>query len=156
MLYPKTRPVLLEKATNIKTWSATGGDLCLPQLGLKVRYTPGTYALMRGGSLEHLSSDFTGFRAFIVGANHETTKLHVRLREQGAAGLHPPLSTERPRAGGGNDASEDSDSESEGGSEIFTTTCINNMNDEDDEDVTYTNKELHGAGALDSESSSGG
>ncbi|KAK2615286.1 hypothetical protein N8I77_002051 [Diaporthe amygdali] len=133
-----------------------GGDLCLPQLGLKVRYTPGTCALMRGDSLEHLTSDFTGFRAFIVGANHETTRLHVRLREQGAAGLHPPLSTERPRAGGGNNASEDSDSESEGGSEIFTTTCVNDMDDEDDEDVTYTNKELHGAGALDSESSSGG
>lgn len=108
---------------------------------------------MRGDSLEHLTSDFTGFRAFIVGANHETTRLHVGLREQGADGLRPPLSPGRPRAGGTGDAERDSDSESEGGLDVFTTTCVNEMNDEDDEDVTYTNKELHGACALDSESS---
>lgn len=110
---------------------------------------------MRGDSLEHLTSDFTGFRAFIVGANHETTRLHVRLREQGAAGLRPPLSPRRPRSGGDGDAQRDSDSGSEEGWDVFTTTCINELDDEDDEDVTYTNKELHGAGALDSESSGG-
>lgn len=120
-----------------------------------MRYTPGTCALTRGDSLEHLTSDFTGFRAFIVGANHETARLHVRLREQGATGLRPPLSPVQPRRGGDGDGLRDPDSESEGGSDIFTTTCINVLNDDTDDDVTYSNKELHGAAALESESSGG-
>lgn len=76
-----------------------------------------------------------GFRAFIFGANRG--RLNIGLREQCAAGLRHPLSPRRAAAGGDGDgeAHRDPDPGSEGGLNVFTTTCVNELNGENYEDV---------------------
>ena len=66
-------------------FSILGGNLCLPLFGCKVPYQPGSVALIRGHHLEHLVTDFTGPRYFVVGTNHESTKQAV-WRGQAAVG----------------------------------------------------------------------
>ncbi|KAK8013915.1 hypothetical protein PG990_007211 [Apiospora arundinis] len=65
----------------------TGGNLCLPQLNLKVPYQSGSCALIRGGGMEHLVTDFTGPRFFVVGTNHETARKYAMRK----LGRLPPL-----------------------------------------------------------------
>lgn len=116
-------------------FSILGGNLCLPLFGCKVPYQPGSVALIRGHHLEHLVTDFTGPRYFVVGTNHESTKQAV-WRKLGRA---PPLSPK-------DIAGCDDDPEA---------TCINMMSDEDD-DRELTNLDIHGSGVLFSSSSDAG
>ncbi|KAK4447927.1 hypothetical protein QBC34DRAFT_381764 [Podospora aff. communis PSN243] len=65
----------------------TGGALCLPQLGIKVPYSPGTCAIIRRDGLEHLVQDYSGPRFFVIGTNHESVRRHgLRM-----IGKLPPL-----------------------------------------------------------------
>ncbi len=68
----------------------TGGDLCLPQLGLCLDYKPGNYVLLRGAELEHFVSDWTGTRYFVLFTNHQSVRNYAyrRLRRL------PPLPTD--------------------------------------------------------------
>ncbi|KAI1082947.1 hypothetical protein F5B20DRAFT_597160 [Whalleya microplaca] len=114
----------------------TGGNLCIPQLGCKVPYKPGTCAIIRGDGLDHLVSDYSGPRFFMIGTNHESCK-RFAFR---AMGRSPPLSNKRqhPAEGGLESSTEDQ-----------TVPCVNKGADEFDDDIEFTNKWLHGPGALD-------
>lgn len=70
-----------------------GGNLCLPQLSLKVQYKPGACAVLRGNGLEHLVEDYVPPRRFVIGTSHEPVRRHARRK----LGLEPPL----PPAQGG-------------------------------------------------------
>ncbi|KAI8631191.1 hypothetical protein F5Y19DRAFT_23556 [Xylariaceae sp. FL1651] len=108
------------------TPEAIGDALCLPQLGIKVRYTPGTCAILRGDALEHLTEDYSGERYFIIGTNYESTKKSA-WRRLG----HPPSYGRRDRGRACRDPEN---------------LCINEEHNE--EDLKWMNSELHGAGAL--------
>ncbi|RYP64948.1 hypothetical protein DL771_008517 [Monosporascus sp. 5C6A] len=101
-----------------------GGNLCLPQLGFKVPYRPGACAILRGDRIQHFVSDYHGERYFVVGTNHEKVKQHA-FRLLGRSVLPDPVDAE----------------------ELEADWCVNDQGNDDDE-ITYTNEELHGAGAL--------
>ncbi|RYP21887.1 hypothetical protein DL765_001963 [Monosporascus sp. GIB2] len=67
-----------------------GGNLCVPQLKVKVRYQPGAAAIIAGDMLDHLVLDYTGARFFIIGTNHDSVKQRVYRK----MGKLPPI----PRA----------------------------------------------------------
>ena len=72
----------------------------------------------------------------LVGTNHESTKRYAWRR----MGRLPPLPTKRPRRTSDEiDAAEDDPD----------MTCVNPMDDDDDDERVYTNVEIHGSGALD-------
>ena len=71
----------------------------------------------------------------LVGTNHESTKRYAWRR----AGRLPPFPTKRPRR-----TSEEMDAEDDP-----DMTCVNPMDDDDDDERVYSNVELHGSGALD-------
>ncbi|OIW34298.1 hypothetical protein CONLIGDRAFT_688047 [Coniochaeta ligniaria NRRL 30616] len=123
---------------------AGGGSLCIPQLNLKVAYQPGACALIRGTALEHLVADYSGPRFFLIGTNHESVK-RCAWRKLGRLA---PLAPKRRREETESDSSGSDDDE-----DVMETTCINDGGDEDDE-IQYTNRELHGAGALNESSPS--
>jgi hypothetical protein len=98
--------------------------------------------VIRGTGLDHLVSDYSGPRFFIIGTNHESVKRCASRK----LGRLPPLQPKPKREW---TCESDSEEDYDG---VMETTCINNGGDEDD-DIHYTNRELHGAGALDSSSS---
>ncbi|KAK8052933.1 hypothetical protein PG996_012234 [Apiospora saccharicola] len=121
--------------------SYTGGNLCVPQLGIKTRYAPGACAVLRGDKLEHMVTDYTGPRYFIIGTNHESVKRHA-LRKMNGDPLPPPPP---PPPHGEKPVYEDDD---EVGFPIETP-CVQYGHDELDEpDRVWTNDELHEAAAL--------
>ncbi|ROW14238.1 hypothetical protein VPNG_04237 [Cytospora leucostoma] len=144
-----------------------GGNLCVPDLGIKVPYRPGTCVIVRGGALDHLVQDFTGNRYFIICTNHESSRQNA-LREMGdprARRLPAQKPLAVPQRGGdtpggsedvgGPDEEEELDSdvssldseESEESEDEMTAPCVNRRTDEDD-NLTYTNKQLHGPNVL--------
>ncbi|KAK8006007.1 hypothetical protein PG991_012304 [Apiospora marii] len=146
----------------------TGGNLCIPQLGIKVPYAPGACALLRGDRMDHLVADYTGPRYFVTGTHHESVR-------QYAMNQMPDRNWELrriPRRGGGNsdddkddlessseeDEEEDEDPPSDVDDPIrfpLETPCINDGADSDDsDDPPYTNWELHWGRALNSSDSS--
>lgn len=140
-----------------------GANLCVPELGIKVPYKPGTCTILRGGDLDHLVRDFTGTRYFIIATNHESSRQYA-LRQMGDPRARPlpapkpksdsPQGRDKRRASDEaldfdtDELSEDSD---DGGD--FEVPCINHRTDEDDMPV-YTNKDLHGPNVLYPSSSS--
>lgn len=140
-----------------------GANLCVPELGIKVPYKPGTCTILHGGDLDHLVRDFTGTRYFIIATNHESSRQYA-LRQMGDPRARPlpapkpkgdsPQGRDKRRASDEaldfdtDELSEDSD---DGGD--FEAPCINHRTDEDDMPV-YTNKDLHGPNVLYSSSSS--
>lgn len=76
---------------------ALGGNLCIPQLDLKVKYAPGACAILRGNELEHLVQDFEPPRWFIVGTNHKECQQNA-WRKLGRAPPLPPPKNGRKRA----------------------------------------------------------
>ncbi|KAK8048601.1 hypothetical protein PG994_010331 [Apiospora phragmitis] len=114
-------------------------------LGVKVPYRPGACALLRGGGLEHLVTDFQGPRFFVVATNHETSKKYA-WRAKGRLPPLPPKPDRRRRT------SNSTDEEAPGP----WMPCINKGTDDDDEDqIRWTNSALHGPRALVSSSESG-
>jgi hypothetical protein len=105
-----------------------------------MKYVPGTCALIRGNALEHVVSDYTGPRFFIVGTNHESCKRHA-LRKLGRL---PHFSTTQS-----GDHKRGPNAQPEHDSDDPDTTCINQGHEVDDPDLVMTNKWLHGPGALD-------
>ncbi|RYP42604.1 hypothetical protein DL767_000128 [Monosporascus sp. MG133] len=87
--------------------------------------------------------DYWGPRYFMVGTNHESCK-RFAFRKLGRL---PPLD--------GDDGSGDEDAEVEDNDDPDKT-CVNEADDEDEEDLELSNKEIHGAGAIPSTSSSAG
>ncbi|RYP83153.1 hypothetical protein DL769_001459 [Monosporascus sp. CRB-8-3] len=84
--------------------------------------------------------DYSGPRYFMVGTNHESCK-RFTFRKLGRL---PPLDSE--------DGSGDEDAEVEINNDP-NKTCVNEADDEDEEGLQLSNKEIHGAGALPSTSS---
>ncbi|KAK8137519.1 hypothetical protein PG984_003012 [Apiospora sp. TS-2023a] len=150
----------------------TGGNLCIPHLGLRVRYAPGACTILRGDRMDHLVTDFSGHRYFVIGTNHESVRKHAvrKMRQAGPAQRDPdedeapstgprsnpdpfaPADYSRSSKGDDETASEgqpDPDSLAEGFP--IETPCVNPGCDEDDEEVAdhiWTNEELHEAAAL--------
>ncbi|RYP18293.1 hypothetical protein DL765_004013 [Monosporascus sp. GIB2] len=87
--------------------------------------------------------DYSGPRYFMVGTNHESCK-RFAFRKLGRL---PPLEAD--------DGSDHEDPEVEDDDDPDKT-CVNEAGDEDEEDFEFSNKEIHGAGALPSTSSSTG
>ncbi|KAK7966495.1 uncharacterized protein PG986_000772 [Apiospora aurea] len=54
--------------------SYTGGDLCFPQLALKLEYQPGDCVIFRGRELEHFVHDWDGYRIFLLFTNHQPVR----------------------------------------------------------------------------------
>ncbi|CAJ2507255.1 Uu.00g084410.m01.CDS01 [Anthostomella pinea] len=128
--------------------SYTGGHLCIPQLGLKVPYQPGTCAIIRGTALEHLVQDYSGQRFFIIGTNHESMKQNAWRRvgkletmQPSRPGAHEPGAVESEEGKG------EAEGEGEDEEEIMTTTCVHPGDDQDDH-RQYSNEELHGPAVL--------
>ncbi|KAK7965824.1 uncharacterized protein PG986_000101 [Apiospora aurea] len=55
----------------------TGGHLCIPDLGIKVPYAPGACTIIRGDKMDHLVTDFSGPRYFVIGTSHEAVKKYA-------------------------------------------------------------------------------
>jgi hypothetical protein len=76
---------------------------------------------------------------FLIGTNHENFKRHASRRPRKLPLLPPQkqYSTEATDADRGGDEKDN----------IMETTCINMRTDADDE-IVYTNKEIHGSAVL--------
>ncbi|KAK7743626.1 hypothetical protein SLS53_004161 [Cytospora paraplurivora] len=142
---------------------------------VKVPYRPGTCMIVRAGALDHLVQDFMGTRYFILCTNHESSHQYAQ-REMGDPCARP-LPAQKPRAvpqrgddtadgseevGGpdeeeelGSDASSLNSEESEKSEDEMTAPSVNRRTDEDD-NLTYTDKQLHGPQVLRWSSSSEG
>ncbi|RYP42693.1 hypothetical protein DL767_000062 [Monosporascus sp. MG133] len=114
----------------------TGGHLCVPDLGFRVPYQPGACTILRGRSLEHLVKDYSGLRVFVIGTSHDTTRKYSQRKRGILPQLPPPI---RETARRPEDDYEDENP--------METTCINFRSCSDD-DIRYTNREIHGPGAL--------
>ncbi|KAK8066820.1 hypothetical protein PG997_013567 [Apiospora hydei] len=158
--------------------SYTGGNLCIPQLGFRVRYAPGACAILRGDKMDHLVTDYSGPRYFVIGTHHESMRRHAmrKLREMeaarqqqahreseekkdeeqeeqatGSAPSRPPQNPDpfAPADCRAHDETAPDDGLAAG---VFVETpCVNPGCDDDDEEVAnrkWTNEELHEAGAL--------
>ncbi|KAI1811335.1 hypothetical protein GGS20DRAFT_593292 [Poronia punctata] len=143
-----------------------GGNLCIPQLGIKVKYQPGTCAILRGTALEHLVQDYSGTRFFIIGTNHESCKRHA-WRALGRLPPLPPRTKKRPAPTSEESTSdaartrdtaredqakpgknEDNDGDDDG-FRPMETPCVNLRSDDDDDDeIQWTNDLLHGSAVL--------
>lgn len=78
------------------TECATGGDICYPQLGLKLAYEPGTTITFRGAELEHFVADWCGFRVFVLFTNHQPVRNWADRRTAEMLGQAiPPTGVER-------------------------------------------------------------
>lgn len=139
----------------------------MPDLGVKVPYRPGTCVIVRGGALDHLVQDFAGTRYFVICTNHESSRQYA-LREMGDPRARPLPAQKPPAAplrggdapgepegaGGpdeegelGSEASSLDSEESEESEDEMTAPCVSCRTDEDD-NLTYTNKQLHGPNVL--------
>lgn len=117
---------------------------------------------MRGGELDHLVRDFRGTRYFIISTNHESCRQHA-LRKMGDPRARPiPVieptsdlpqdqekgvvvaSIEDGALDMDSDALSEEDSDEE---DALAAPCINHRTDDDD-DLVYTNKQLHGPNVL--------
>ncbi|RYP05509.1 hypothetical protein DL764_003769 [Monosporascus ibericus] len=126
-----------------------GGNLCVPQLKVKVRYQPGAAAIIAGDVLDHLVLDYSGTRFFVIGTNHGSVKQRVYRK----MGKLPPIS----RAEEDDDAvpaaldSEDEDCDEYG--QLYedhpkAPPCLNWGDDNYDDAIIVTNTYLHGGYAL--------
>ncbi|RYP11701.1 hypothetical protein DL767_011022 [Monosporascus sp. MG133] len=111
----------------------TGGAMCIPQLGIKVPYRPGTCVLLRGSDMDHYVEDFSGPRFFTIGTHHDSCR-QFAWRKLG-----------RPEPAGKEKKKKEAAMRQ-------NPPCINTGHDEDD--LQWTNQELHGPGALPLNSSS--
>ncbi|KAK8002150.1 hypothetical protein PG991_014372 [Apiospora marii] len=151
----------------------TGGNLCIPQLGFRVRYAPGACTILRGDKMDHLVTDFSGPRYFVIGTNHESVRRHAvrKMQQEESAqqqqGAEYEVPSPRPRgnpdpfapADYSSSSRNDDNTASEGEQNPYSlaeefaieTPCVNPGCDEDDEEVAdhiWTNEELHEAAAL--------
>ncbi|RYP61941.1 hypothetical protein DL771_009948 [Monosporascus sp. 5C6A] len=129
-----------------------GGNLCVPQLKVKVRYQPGAAAIIAGDVLDHLVLDYSGTRFFVIGTNHDSVKQRVYRK----MGKLPPIT----RAEEDDDAVPAAlaalDSESEDCDEYGhlyeddpkAPPCLNWGDDNYDDSIIVTNTYLHGGYAL--------
>ncbi|KAI1074734.1 hypothetical protein F5B20DRAFT_595935 [Whalleya microplaca] len=57
-----------------------GGDMCFPQLGLKLDYKPGCCMMFRGAELQHFVADWTGNRIFLIYTNQQAVRNYIDRR----------------------------------------------------------------------------
>lgn len=76
---------------------------------------------------------------FLIGTNHESVKRHAWRK----LGKLPPLPPRKKDSGESTAADEDSEEREN----FMATTCVNRRTDADDE-IVYTNKEIHGSAVL--------
>ncbi|KAI1081826.1 hypothetical protein F5B20DRAFT_588382 [Whalleya microplaca] len=137
-----------------------GGNLCLPQFGLKVPYVPGTCAVIAGDVLDHLVTDYSGTRFFLIGTNHESTKRYIWRnigRSTPLPNVEIQLTEEHGDSGTSDKASGHVEQEYEShsdSSEDWDAPCVNKGDDDHDDTIEWTNTMVHGSGALHSSSDS--
>ncbi|KAK8040879.1 hypothetical protein PG994_013886 [Apiospora phragmitis] len=88
--------------------SYTEGDLCFPQLALKLEYQPGDCVIFRGRELEHFVHDWDGYRIFLLFTKHQPVRNYAFRK----IGLLPSKPNE-PRNEGGHTAVHDENAEGE-------------------------------------------
>ncbi|KAK7955241.1 hypothetical protein PG988_015935 [Apiospora saccharicola] len=139
--------------------SYTGGNLCIPDLGIKVTYAPGACTILRGDKMEHLVTDYSGPRYFVIGTNHEAVKRWAVRRMPGYQDEPGTESAAEAGPGGDKEAAgaevvvrdEFDDPDEELVEFPPKTPCVNTGCDWDEDEVAdheWTNEELHGAAAL--------
>ncbi|KAI0156991.1 hypothetical protein GGR57DRAFT_77228 [Xylariaceae sp. FL1272] len=65
-----------------------GGDICFPQLAMRLPYQPGDCVMFRGRELEHFVSDWTGQRKFLLYTNHQPVRNYA-FRKMGRLSPKP-------------------------------------------------------------------
>ncbi|KAK8878818.1 hypothetical protein PGQ11_000112 [Apiospora arundinis] len=130
----------------------TGGNLCLPQLNLKVPYQSGSCALIRGGGMEHLVTDFTGPRFFVVGTNHETARKYA-MRKLGRLPPLPPRGQWDQRDAAAREAYPGEQEWPDDDDDDWQPCTHSGADDDDQDEMVWDDLELHGPRALRSESS---
>ncbi|KAK8017791.1 hypothetical protein PG993_014117 [Apiospora rasikravindrae] len=153
---------------NIISQHMVGGNLCIPDLGIKVPYAPGACTIIRGDKMDHFVTDFSGPRYFVIGTNHEAVKKYAlrqkaqreaqaRVESEGgvaaaADDLSGPIVVEGPATTSkGPVLGDEFDDPDEMVGFPLETPCVNNGCDWDEDELAdneWTNEELHEAGAL--------
>ncbi|RYO98369.1 hypothetical protein DL764_007096 [Monosporascus ibericus] len=111
-----------------------GGDLCFPQLGIKLEYQTEGCVMFWGAKLEHFVDDWTGYRIFLLFTNHQVVRDYSERRR----GLTPALPTDPWYCGPAGEAGEHADpTEDEG-----VNTGEGDSNDSDDSYYICVEKEL--------------
>ncbi|KAI1076621.1 hypothetical protein F5B20DRAFT_593892 [Whalleya microplaca] len=123
-----------------------GGDLCFPQMGLKLDYQPGGCVIFRGAELEHFVQDWNGYRIFLLVTNHQPVRNWAYRR----------LGKRRPRP---NDPwfREDESQEAvtypvldENDDDEYDPCFEEEFDQEDPAEGPWTDADIHGAGTWDS------
>ncbi|KAI1077664.1 hypothetical protein F5B20DRAFT_592706 [Whalleya microplaca] len=141
-------------ASLIPLGNYSGGDLCFPQLGLKLDYKPGSCLIFRGTELEHFVEDWQGYRLFVLCTNHQAVRNYAHRR----MGKLDPLPSDpwyRPAAGvsaSGNEdvlAAHDSSSEDDDDEGALDPCILEDMDIEKEPMGGWTDADIHGAGTWD-------
>ncbi|KAK8093484.1 hypothetical protein PG997_000169 [Apiospora hydei] len=132
----------------------TEGNLCLPQLGVKVPYAPGACTVMRGDRMDHLVADYTGPRVARNVKRRLGTGLDPNLMPSANVSASEAFNKIAPSSPPPQAADSDEDDEEDPVGFPLETPCINDGRDSDDsDDPPWTNWELHEDRALDSSDS---
>ncbi|RYP23355.1 hypothetical protein DL767_008851 [Monosporascus sp. MG133] len=113
-----------------------GGDLCFPQLSLKVGYKPGGCVVFRGAELEHFVEDWHGSRMFALCTNHPANR---------------PRRPDGPEAEGGINAAADAEADDDAGlsSGEYGPCVTEEIDVEKPPEGGWTDADIHGAGTWD-------
>ncbi|KAK8003857.1 cytoskeleton assembly control protein sla1 [Apiospora arundinis] len=95
--------------TNFSRCHSLGGDLCFPQLAMKLEYQPGDCVIFRGRELEHFVHDWDGYRIFLLFTNHQPVRNYAYRK----LGLLPPQPKDPWNVGGNQNAEEKTTSEAD-------------------------------------------
>ncbi|RYP41504.1 hypothetical protein DL767_001009 [Monosporascus sp. MG133] len=123
----------------------TGGDLCFPQLALKLAYRPGGCVVFRGAELEHFVEDWHGYRIFVACTNHQPVKNYAyrRLGRKPALPSDPWYNEARARRVSAQTAAK---GEAEDEEEQYDPCVVEELDQEEPPEGGWTNEQIHGAG----------
>ncbi|KAK8002151.1 hypothetical protein PG991_014373 [Apiospora marii] len=127
-----------------------------------VPYAPGACTILRGDKMDHLVTDYSGPRYFVIGTNHEAVRRWAmrRMSEsenddvsdvESQEGVVKSSRTDKESNKGAVTRDDFDDPDKELVEFPPKTPCVNTGNDWEEDEVAsheWTNEELHGAAAL--------
>ncbi|RYO83175.1 hypothetical protein DL766_001486 [Monosporascus sp. MC13-8B] len=134
--HPELNMELATTLQELKERAMHRGDLCFPQLGIKLDYQPGACVVFRGAELEHFVDDWTGHRIFLLFTNHQVVRDYSERSEHAGPTSHGDVGTEE----------SDSDGSDSDGSDDSYDICVEKELDSEPEREgrSWTDKEIHG------------